>query len=153
WLEQEGAEAAAELRGVQAFARFGHQDDAHRLAHVGLPLRPGEAPVGADARRETDAAPEESSGVHHVRSFLAGKGIGKHRRKNGSHQKMMFNSVMKMISTIMAHRVMIGSENEQLSPRLKESPEDPLPSSKFLRSVALLTWPRNLSEVRKATFF
>jgi hypothetical protein len=39
-------------------------------------------------------------------------------RRNGAHQKTMFSRLMKIISTISAQIVMIGIENEQISPSL-----------------------------------
>ena len=63
---------------------------ADRLADVLLALRPRDPAVGADARRERDAAAEERPRVR--RSSSPSARSGSRCVKNGSHQKTMFSS-------------------------------------------------------------
>src|SRR5690349_17554390 len=63
-LEEVAPQTAAETRQVQTLALLGAQNDLDVLADVRLAFAPGDAPVGADVRREGHAASVESSGVH-----------------------------------------------------------------------------------------
>src|SRR5262245_48725598 len=128
-LEEEAAQSSAELRQPQPLVALGAEDDADRVADVVLAGRPDDAAVRADAGRERDAAAEDRPGIHH----FAFNPIGKQMRRNGIHQNTMLSRLMKIISTISAQMVMIGIENEQMSPRSRLCPSANFPSSASFR--------------------
>ncbi len=72
-------------------------------------------------------------------------------RKKGSHQKMMFSSIRKIISTMKAQMVMMGMENEQIMPSPSPLGAARSPSmscfNPFTRLICLPSW----SEIMKAT--
>src|SRR5581483_5850399 len=150
-FEEELRQAAAELGETDALALLGEQDNPNGLADVGLAHRPLDAPVGAHTRREADAASQNFARiVGHAFAFsLRGRQI----RSSGSHQKIMLSRLMKIISTINAHRLMIGMENEHSSPRLNLDSDPRSPFNALLPSATRPIWLRSLSEIRNATFF
>src|SRR5579859_192683 len=148
-LEQETPQTTAEGRQTQPLLLIGHQDHPDRIAHIRLARRPGDPTIGSDAGWKADALSQNPSGVHrYLRLVKFGKSMvylglgvrmGKQIFRNGIHQKMMFNRFKKIMSTSSAQMVMIGMENEQISPIFRPPPPESAnsPFNNLFKSVAL----------------